>query len=75
MRRLLIRSLLVGAIGVVVGSSAGCAEQRPSINQVQPNAMSKEFFVGKDLVSTEDDPEFWAQGTVVDVGYGAVVFA
>jgi hypothetical protein len=50
---------------------AACAEQRPDINRVQPNALDKAFFVGADLRDSSDDPEFWAQASVVDVGYGA----
>jgi len=49
----------------------GCAEERPPINRVQANALAKSFFVGRDLVAAEDDPEFYMRATVVDVGYGA----
>jgi len=28
-------------------------------------------FVGEDLLDTRDDPEFWTQATLIDVGYGA----
>ncbi|MGK4003345.1 hypothetical protein WMF31_12020 [Sorangium sp. So ce1036] len=55
----------------VIGGAAGCAEERPSLNRVQANALAKSFFVGDDLQSTADDPEFWARTTVIDVGYGA----
>jgi hypothetical protein len=51
--------------------TASCAEERDPIDRVQPWALDKTLFVGKDLVSTADDPEFWAQATLVDVGYGA----
>ena len=51
--------------------AAGCAEERPAINRVQPNALSKTFFVGESVLETNDDPEFYMQGTLVDVGYGA----
>ncbi len=71
MRRLWTRALLIGAIGLAAGSSAGCAEERAPINRVQPNALAKSFFVGADLQGTTDDPEFWFQTTLVDVGYGA----
>jgi len=50
---------------------AGCAEERAPINRVQPLALKKSFFIGEDFESTADDPEFWAQGTLIDVGYGA----
>jgi len=48
-----------------------CAQERAPINRVQPDALDKSFFVGADLQSTADDPEFWKRGTVVDVVYGA----
>jgi hypothetical protein len=51
--------------------AAGCAKERGAINRVQPDALAKSFFVGKDLVSTADDPEFYKRGTIVDVSYGA----
>ncbi len=65
------RALAVSALGAVASGAVGCAEERPPINQVQANALAKSFFVGADLQSAADDPEFWAQGTLVDVGYGA----
>lgn len=58
--------LVVGAL--LVG---GCAEERAPINRVQPQALDKTLFVGKDLLDPADDPEYWSQATVVDVGYGA----
>ncbi|WP_433927482.1 hypothetical protein AB3662_30745 [Sorangium cellulosum] len=58
-------------LAVAVCLAAGCAEERAELNQVQANALAKSFFVGADLQSKEDDPEFWARTTVVDVGYGA----
>lgn len=66
------RRLGIGAIvGAVVWGSAGCAQERDPINRVQPNALDKSFFVGADLQSTSDDPEFYMRNTVVDVPYGA----
>lgn len=65
------RLLLVGAVGLTAGGAFGCAEEREPINRVQANALSKSFFVGDRLLDTSDDPEFWTQGTLVDVGYGA----
>jgi hypothetical protein len=50
---------------------AGCASERPPINRVQADALDKSFFVGPDLQSTADDPEFYKRGTVVGVAYGA----
>lgn len=71
MRRLWTRALLLGAIGLAAGSTAGCAEERPAIMRVQPNALAKSFFVGMDLQGSQDDPEFYFQTTLIDVGYGA----
>jgi len=50
---------------------AACAEERPPIDRVQPYALDKTWFVGDDLLDTSDDPEFWTQATLTDVGYGA----
>jgi len=49
----------------------GCAEERAPIDRVQADALKKSFFVGELLSDTSDDPEFYAQGTLIDVGYGA----
>jgi hypothetical protein len=38
--------------------AAGCATERDPINRVQPNALPKTFFLGQDLKSPNDDPEF-----------------
>ncbi|HRE88403.1 MAG TPA: hypothetical protein PK095_04605 [Myxococcota bacterium] len=48
-----------------------CAEERPPIDRVQPDSLDKVFFVGEKLQDPSDDPEFYAQGTLVDVGFGA----
>lgn len=50
---------------------AGCAQEQKPIDRVQPNYYDKSFFVGQDYVGVQDDPEFYSQGTLVDVGYGA----
>lgn len=69
------RARLLGASALALASlvtlGAGCAEERPPINRVQADALPKSFFVGEDLQSSADDPEFYAQGTLTDVGYGA----
>jgi hypothetical protein len=65
------RAVILGALGLAAGGAVGCAEERPPINKVQANALAKSFFVGADLQNPTDDPEFFAQGTVIDVGYGA----
>jgi hypothetical protein len=57
--------------GLALVLLGGCAEERPPIDRVQPYALDKTFFVGQDFVGTDDDPEFWTQGTLIDVGYGA----
>ncbi len=57
-------------LGALVISNLGCAEEREPINRVQPNALSKTFFVN-DLVDPSDDPEFYMRNTVVDVAAGA----
>ncbi len=62
---------LAGLVGAIVYASVGCAQERPAINQVQPNALSKHFFVGADLSSPADDPQFYMRNTVIDVPYGA----
>ena len=67
-----MRRLGLAAIAGTVGWSAmGCAQERDPINRVQANAMSKHFFIGEDLQSTKDDPEFYMRNTVVDVPFGA----
>ncbi len=38
--------------------TAACAEERDPINRVQPNVLPKTFFLGQDLKSAADDPEF-----------------
>ena len=58
---LLIAAVLLGA----------CADERDPINRVQPYALPKTFFIGEDFQSADDDPEFWSQNTMIDVGYGA----
>ena len=68
----LLRPLLLLLVTAAV--AAGCAEERPPINRVQPNALDKAFFVGDLLQDPKDDPEFWTQATIIDVGYGAPGF-
>jgi len=58
-------------IMVLMVLAAGCAAERAAIDRVQPYALEKKFFVGEDLADPADNPEFWTQGTLVDVGYGA----
>ncbi|MGA9523071.1 MAG: zinc-dependent metalloprotease [Myxococcaceae bacterium] len=65
--RKLLLALAVGAISAL----SACGEERPVINRVQPNYFDKSFFVGQDYLNPADDPEFYSQATLVDVGYGA----
>ena len=60
-----LRSLLIASVFFA------CAEPVEDIDRVQPFAFKKAHFVGEDLVSPGDDPEFWTQATLIDVGYGA----
>lgn len=53
---------LVGLGALVL---AGCAIERPTINRVQPNALSKSFFIA-DLADSKDDPVFLFRNFVVD---------
>jgi len=62
--------LRAAAVVVILGA-VGCATEREPVNRVQPNALEKSFFVGEDLQSSEDDPEFYTASTVIDVPYGA----
>src|SRR5512132_1940630 len=71
MRRTWIGSLLVGLIGLTAGGAVGCAQERAPISRVQADALAKSFFVGMKLADDSDNPEFYARGTIVDVGYGA----
>lgn len=52
-------------------STLSCAEEREPINRVQPNALSKSFFVGEALDDPSDDPEFYMRNTVIDVAAGS----
>lgn len=47
-----------------------CAQERPAISRIQPNAVPKSFFVG-DITDPSDNPEFYLRATVVDVAAGA----
>ncbi len=61
---------ILATMGVV--GLAGCAGERNPIDRTQPYALQKSLFVGSDLLDPIDNPEFYAQGTLIDVGgYGA----
>ncbi len=65
------KALALGAVGFAMSGAIGCAQERDPINRVQSDALQKSFFVGKDLVSQGDNPDFYANGTLLDIGYGA----
>lgn len=69
-KQLLLSAGTLASLAMSFGVS-GCAEERPPVNRVQPFALEKAWFLGEDFQSTSDDPEFWHQATLVDVGYGA----
>jgi len=64
MRTLLARTGLV-LLAATASMFAGCAAERDPINRVQPNALPKSFFVGADLASAADDPEFRMKSFVI----------
>ena len=66
MKRQLLSTCLASLALVV-----SCAQEQPLLVQVQPNYLDKTFFVGANKLNASDDPEFYSQGTLVDVGYGA----
>jgi hypothetical protein len=71
MPRLTLSSGWFSRVALVLPLVLGaCAEERPPINRVQPNALEKSFFVGKNLADPADDPEFYSAATVIDVPYG-----
>ncbi|MBX3187949.1 MAG: zinc-dependent metalloprotease [Labilithrix sp.] len=69
MRTLLARTGLV-LLAASACFAAGCAAERDPINRVQPNALPKSFFLGADLKSAEDDPEFRMKSFVVGGSVG-----
>lgn len=65
MRTTLARSGLV-LLAAAASLAGGCAAERDPINRVQPNTLPKSFFVGEDLKSPADDPQFRMKSFVVD---------
>lgn len=63
--------LKMGVLGALVAVAGACAEEREPINKVQANALEKSFFVGADLKTPTDDPEFYTAATITDVPLGA----
>jgi hypothetical protein len=51
----------------------GCAAGRAPVNQVQPNAIPKSFFLGPqaDYSTPQNQPEFYARTMIIDVPFGA----
>lgn len=66
------RVLLAFAATALV--ALGCAQEREPIVRVQANALKKSFFVGEDLSSKTDDPEFYMRSTMLETGYGLAPF-
>lgn len=62
---------LAWVLPLALGLLAGCGEERPPVSYVQPDYVEKAFFVGDDLQDPSDDPEFYYQASLIDVGYGA----
>src|SRR5437867_943189 len=66
MRRVRRPSILLPSIIALLATlGSGCAEERPPINRVQANALSKAFFVN-DLADETDNPVFYARAFVID---------
>ena len=61
-------SLVVSALAALL--LCRCAEERPPIDRVQTLALDKSFFVGADIADSSDNPEFWAQASLVDLSFG-----
>ena len=64
-------SMLLTLSLIAAACAASCADERPPVDRVQPYALAKVDFVGADLADPSDDPEFWTQASIIDVGYGA----
>ena len=66
---------LVFAVAAGSGGLAGCASEREPINRTQPGVVDKSFFVGQDLQSFKDDPEFRTKSYSIDSGANTDNFA
>jgi hypothetical protein len=53
------------SLAATAALGAGCAQERDPINRVQANALPKAFFLGNDLKSADDDPEFRMKGYTI----------
>ena len=69
MKRWLRRALTALSIMSLSPAFVGCAEERPPISRVQPQALAKVFFVG-DIADAEDNPTFFSRAFVVDQSVG-----
>ncbi len=67
MNRRLTSTLWFAAVALL----ASCAQEQAPLTRVQPDYFDKSFFIGQNYVDTSDDPEYYSQVTLVDVGYGA----
>ncbi len=65
-RSLTHRAAMGVTLGLLAGLASGCADEKAPIVRVQPQVLSKSFFVGANLSKHEDDPEFFHRGYVVD---------
>ena len=61
------RAFAMVALCLAAFAVQGCAEERDPINRVQPDALAKSFFVGDDLINDKDNPDFYANGTLLDI--------
>lgn len=59
------RQLARSIVALCALAATSCALERPTINRVQPNALSKSFFVGK-IQDANDNPLFLTRNFVVD---------
>ena len=65
------KALGASALALACSGAVGCASERAPIVRVQADALAKSFFIGEDLVDKTDNPQFYANGTLLDIGYGA----
>jgi hypothetical protein len=59
------RSLAMVLLGGLAVGNADCAQERDPISQLQPGRLEKRFFVGQDLRSQQDNPEFYINNYIV----------
>jgi hypothetical protein len=59
------RSIAMVLLGGLAVGNADCAQERDPISQLQPGRLEKRFFVGQDLRSQQDNPEFYINNYIV----------